>query len=327
MLPSKDIVMKQRTTLLILIATVLAAAMSITAPAPAATRTWIASNGLDTNPCTLAAPCATLQQAYSVTDAGGEINCLDAGSFGNGLEITQSLTVSCETGTAGVASAFFDDFIISTGPSDIVTLRGLDIIGSFVGSASTGIVLNGSGGTVHIEKCLIHGFSSTGILVEQGGKTTLTVTDTTLSDNGTTANGANLLVQTFTGAPLVGVTLKNVQMLGGAAGFSIKNNAVTTVHAIVEDSLADGSTGDGFLASTTGGRVTMLIKHSTASNNALVGIEADGGNTEVHVENSASYSNGAGVVGASGATLVSYGNNQIKLNGHNGTPLSQVTAD
>ena len=40
-------------------------------------RSFVSSHGLDTNACTLAAPCRTLAAAFAATNAGGEIDVLD----------------------------------------------------------------------------------------------------------------------------------------------------------------------------------------------------------------------------------------------------------
>src|ERR1022692_4801892 len=53
------------------------AAVLQSAPAQAlATRTFVAAQGSDTNPCTFAAPSRSFQVAYNVTAAGGEIDVL-----------------------------------------------------------------------------------------------------------------------------------------------------------------------------------------------------------------------------------------------------------
>ena len=310
--------MKRTISVFVQIATVFAVVLLTSSMAQAATRTWVSgANGNDANPCTRTMPCATFQQAITVTDAGGEINCIDGGSFGN-LEITHSVTISCDTGTAGLTSTFFDTIILQTAATDVVILRGLDFNGSFAASTGTAIVLNGLGGTVHIEKCVIHGFTNAAIILQQSGKTSLSVTDTTLADNGTSPGGANIVISPPTGAPLVSVSLKNVRMLGGGGGLNITDNTATTIHAVVQDSLADGSSGDGILASTTGGRVTMLVDHTTASNNGLNGIEAIGANAEVDIGNSRIYGNTSSTaISGGGPTLLSFGNNEIVGNGHN----------
>src|SRR5437016_1039318 len=120
-------VMKRGTILLILVAATFALTLSLTAPAQAASRTWVSGVGSDGNPCTRTAPCLTFGHAYALTDAGGEINCLDPGSFVGGLLILKSITISCETGTAGILVGSDIGFLVQTAATDTVYLRGLDI--------------------------------------------------------------------------------------------------------------------------------------------------------------------------------------------------------
>lgn len=316
--------MKPGTALLALIA-VLALTMSITAPSQAAFRTWVASTGLDSNPCTRAAPCATFLGAYKVTDAGGEINCVDGGSYG-GLEILQSLTISCVAGTAAVISNFFDPIIVDVGPTDTVYLRGLDIEGSFNASGPVGIYF-GSHGALHVEKCLIRGFYSNGIEFQPDGNAFLFVEDTVLSNNGTGGSGAGIVVDPLASAPIVSVSLERVKMVGNYVGFEISNNGTTTVHTTVQDSSAAGGTKQGFYATSSGGRTTLAISRSASVNNGTTGVEADGSNTEVHLGGSFVHGNGQASVIASSGTLVSYKNNEIDLNGSNGPTLGPVNLE
>jgi hypothetical protein len=61
--------------------------------ASALNRTFVAgSNGNDANACTRAFPCATFTRALTQTDAGGEINVLDGGNFGQAF-IDKSITI------------------------------------------------------------------------------------------------------------------------------------------------------------------------------------------------------------------------------------------
>ena len=76
--------------------------IAISFPAQALSdRTWVSGLGTNSGTCTRAAPCATFQFAHDQTNPGGEINCVDAGSYGT-MFITKSITVSCEAGTAGI---------------------------------------------------------------------------------------------------------------------------------------------------------------------------------------------------------------------------------
>src|SRR5438477_11399392 len=105
-------------------------------PAQAQTRTWVSGVGDDANPCSRTAPCKTFPGAISKTAAGGEINCLDPGGFG-GVTITKAITIACEGVTAGVLVSGTNAIIVSAGPSDQVTLRGLDINGAGTGSTAS----------------------------------------------------------------------------------------------------------------------------------------------------------------------------------------------
>src|SRR5436309_2158045 len=130
--------MKRGTTLPLLAAAVFALMISMTAPAQALSRTWVSGVGSDANPCTRTSPCATFIFAITQTNAGGEIDCLDPGSFGT-LVIDKAITIDCgsgETGSIGsiLATVTFPDVIpsnngivVQAGPSDRVVLRKLTI--------------------------------------------------------------------------------------------------------------------------------------------------------------------------------------------------------
>src|SRR5438874_6031430 len=107
----------------------MAAALGYSEWAGASPRTWVSGVGDDANPCSRTAPCKTGPGAISKTAAGGEINCLDPGGFG-GVTITKAITIACEGVTAGVLVSGTNAITVSAGPSDQVTLRGLDINGA-----------------------------------------------------------------------------------------------------------------------------------------------------------------------------------------------------
>jgi len=108
------------------------ALMLAAAPAAAqATRTWVSGVGLDTNPCTRTAPCATFAFALTQTAAGGQINVLDPGAFG-GVSITQSITISAVGVEGGVSVLNTNGIVLAAGPNDVVVLEGLDIQGGEV---------------------------------------------------------------------------------------------------------------------------------------------------------------------------------------------------
>src|SRR5436190_898911 len=90
------------------------------------TQTWVSGVGDNNNPCTRTAPCGSFDGAISKTIAGGVVNCLDPGGFGQ-VEITKSITIDC-TGTYAVFQGGIA-ITINALATDTVILRGLDIEG------------------------------------------------------------------------------------------------------------------------------------------------------------------------------------------------------
>jgi hypothetical protein len=56
--------------------------------------TWVSHGGGDGNPCTAVSPCASFNRALSATFDGGEVSCLDSGSFGS-FTVSNSVTIDC----------------------------------------------------------------------------------------------------------------------------------------------------------------------------------------------------------------------------------------
>src|SRR5213595_3687202 len=95
-----------------------------------ATRTWVSGVGDDVNPCSRTAPCKTFAGAISKTAAGGEINCLDPGGFGQ-VTIGKSLTLACEFTEGGLLVSGTNGVTINDNGAGtaVVTLVGLDLEG------------------------------------------------------------------------------------------------------------------------------------------------------------------------------------------------------
>lgn len=126
-----------------------------------ATRTWVSGVGDDANPCSRTAPCKTFAGAISKTAAAGEINCLDPGGFG-AVTITKSLTISCETGTAGVLVSGTNGIVINAPAPSAVLLKGLDFEG--LGTGLNGVTIL-SATKVFIQNCSIRNFTQNGVNV------------------------------------------------------------------------------------------------------------------------------------------------------------------
>jgi hypothetical protein len=90
-------------------------------------RSFVASTGIDTNACTLGAPCRTFGAAIAQTSGGGEIVVLDSAGYGT-FTINKAITVTVPSGIyAGITANSAPGIVVSAGASDVVNLVGLTI--------------------------------------------------------------------------------------------------------------------------------------------------------------------------------------------------------
>jgi len=169
----------------VLIATALACSLATT-PANARARTFVASYGSDSNPCTFLSPCRNFQQAVNVTDLGGEVTAIDSAGFGP-IIITQPVTITSPPGVeAGIVPGVGSDGIsITAAAHGVVQLRGLTLDGASGGAS--GLTYRGGGIRVEIIDCVIHNFSLNGIVLAPENllaQSTALIKNTTVSNNG-----------------------------------------------------------------------------------------------------------------------------------------------
>ena len=275
-----------------------------------ATRTWVSGVGDDVNPCSRTAPCKTFAGAISKTAAGGEIDALDPGGFG-GVTITKSITI--DGGGGVVASALVggsNGFVINAQPTDVITLRNLSVSGA-------GIGINGvrflAGRALHIEHCVIWGFTNHGIDIELAGGGLVFVEDTISQDN--VGSGLSAL---STGTP-VQVSIDRSRFDNNSVGVA----GLDFTYFAVTNSEAFGNSQVGFLAQANGGTAAMSMSNSSAGNNAI-GIKSGGGSAPSSVRMAAVsvFLNGTGLVAGTNGVIASFGNN---YNSGSGTPTAHIT--
>lgn len=153
------------------------------AASAAATRTWVSGVGDDANPCSRTAPCKTFAGAISKTDAGGEINVLDAGGFG-AVTITKSISIIAEGVLAGILVSGTNGVIVNAAATDKVLLQGLDFEG--LGSGLNGVQI--LGGNVVIRKCSIRDFTQSGVNLVGVASSRVLVQDSVINNNAVGVN-------------------------------------------------------------------------------------------------------------------------------------------
>ena len=274
-----------------------------------ASRTWISGVGDDANPCSRTAPCKTFAGAISKTASGGEIDVLDPGGFG-AITITKPITLD-GTGTLGSILTSNTNAIVvnipNAGPNDEVVIRGLTING--IGGGINGIRFL-SGGSLHVEHCVIFGFTDKGIDFEPTGASNLFVKDTVIRNNRSTSPaGGGILVKPGA-AGSAQVSLDTVRLERGLYGIRVEDNSRVTIR----NSAASGNTNNGFLAASFGGPVELNIESSVAANNGTNGVVVQGANATIRISQVMVMDNNRGLFVSGAGAIVSYGNNRVAGN-------------
>jgi hypothetical protein len=274
-----------------------------------ATRTWISGVGDDANPCSRTAPCKTFAGAISKTAPGGEINCLDPGGFG-ALTITKAIQLLCEGVVGGVLVSGTNGLVVSAGASDVVVISGLDIMG--LGTGLDGIQFN-SGAALHVRKTSIKGFVNNGINFQPNGAAKLFVTDTYISETGTSATFAGIQVRPSGSSATVDIN--NTQIVNNGFGIVVDGSATSgTIRGIVRNSMIAGSVHNGISTSNgSAANITFLIDSTTAAGNAF-GLVSTGANAGMIVGSSSVTANGTGLFQSGGGVMYSYGTNYVNGN-------------
>jgi hypothetical protein len=111
-----------------LLATTIATLSASPAAAATSQRTFVASTGIDVNPCSLSQPCRTFARALTQTNAGGEIVVLDSAGYGP-VTIAKAVSIVAAPGAHAGITASSGDAITVNAPDATVVLRGLSITG------------------------------------------------------------------------------------------------------------------------------------------------------------------------------------------------------
>jgi hypothetical protein len=293
-------------------------------PAQAAPRTWVSGTGTDAGTCTRAAPCLTYAFAFGVTDIGGEINCLDPGSFaGNPLTINKSISIVCDYTEGGLfVGASANGILIDAPAGSIITLKGLDI--DCFAANDRGINIVGAGVTVHIHKVQIRKCNFSGIMVfNNSGLTTVLVADSHITDNVGTTSEAGIRIVPANGAS-ANVSVVRTHLERNINGiFADGSGGAGPSNISVKDSFISSSTNVGIAIASSGGAFNAVVDNTLINFSINTGAAVAGAAATLRISNSTIVQNVTGVANF-GGTLQSFKNNQIIANGTDGTPIAAV---
>ena len=282
--------------------------------------TWVSATGSNAGTCPITAPCRTFAFAHGQTTANGAINVLTSGNYGP-LTITKAISIVADGVEAVINTGNNGGAIIVSAPATaVVSLRGLTI--DLRATANDGILFS-SGGTLHVQNCVIRR-SVTGINVQPSGDDVeLYVADTVVADTtqtgifvGPNGGDANALFER--------VRVENAGSSG--IGFLGQNSASATT-ATVRDSVVSGNAGPGISLFRLAGSVEVMVNRTVSANND-VGIDSQGTGAIVRIGNSTVTGNTTHGLNTGGSgTIVSYGTNRIDGNVGNETPTATIAPE
>ena len=279
----------------------IAFALSMLAPtglAATAQRTFVASNGVDTNPCSLTQPCRGFTRAITQTSASGEVVVLDSAGYG-AVTIKQSVSIIAPPGIYAGISVFGGDGVTVNAPGAIVVLRGLSINGQ---GGNNGILLLAAA-RLRVENCVVSGMHVAGIShTAAAPDAELIVLDTVVRDN--LGSGVYFF------ANIGSLVLDHVRSEhNGGDGASI-TPSVGSIGALatITDSVFTHNEGNGIAAnSVSGATVTIVVERSVMASNGQNGFVA------------LSPVGSAGVATVSRSTLNDNGSHGLSLQGDGGS--------
>ena len=268
---------------------------------------WVASGGSDAAVCSQTAPCATFQGAL---DKGSVtlINCLNSGNYG-GFTIDQSVTIDCGAGNVGnVVVSAGSAIIINTAAPAAVVLRHLSLNG--LGTANYGINATFAGGSLIFEDCTVQGFGLIGIyFASNAPRGLLQVSNSEVFRNN---DGIYVLSQS---GQIASVALNRVEMVGNInTGLALIGNGI--VAGTMRRSVVAANGNNGVAAEAK--QLYFTVEGSSITANLVNGIVTNNAAAVVNVGGSTIGGNGTGVKATAGQ-LISFGNNEISLNGRNGS--------
>ena len=265
-------------------------------------RTYVAPDGNDGNPCTLAAPCRLLPAALAAVIDGGEIWMLGSANYNTSpVNIAKSVTILAVPGALGSVVAIGGNAINIATANVKVSLRNLVIVPFVGGGGANGIFMT-AGTSLTVENCLIANLPGTGIIAN--GVMNVLVTDSTVRNG-----GYGLVVENGARATVTRTTVS------GNASFGIfvyGNTASTTTVDIADSTISTNNNGVYALSGNAGAVVKVSVRDSRAVGNVDSGVTARsdaGASVTVSASNNIISNNSRGIYAEStGARVWASGN-------------------
>ncbi len=300
------------------------------------TRVYVAASGKDTNGCSFAAPCRSVNQArrtFDRTTHSGTITIIESGNYPAfeiqdlgpdpmGRPINRSVTVEAAPGVMATISGGVQDagIYVHAGSQDRVVLRNLHLD---EGSGNNGISIK-SGRWTYVESCSLSNFN---IGIDIRNPSELFVNNTIFKRNGTGIK-AEAEFNPDTGAwtsDAPSVSIDNCRFEVEGTAVSVKDGA----QVVVRNSVIAGTNDDGIVCFSNRPQVRtrLFIENCSITGSGFkcvnrctewAGVKAGQGKypVEVTLSNNIITQNQVGVIVGEQGKVFSYGNNRINGNGN-----------
>ncbi len=274
-----------------------------------ADRTWVSGPGDDANNCSRAAPCKTFVGAMVRTNLGGEINCVTSGGFGPVI-INKSITIDGTGCFAAILAGNLNGInIFITAQADAaktVRLRGLSING--IGTGLNGIKVTAAR-KVFIENVVIDGFGNHGIQVETPDANVY-VKDTTIRNVAKT--GIN--VQPSGSSSLTALWIERVSLLNNFTGVFVGKGARATIRNSDIIHHKSGAVADK-------GELNIVNCLFTENSSAIDART----NSTIRLSFVTVINNESGLLASDDGKIISFKNNVVNGNAHDGAPTETIS--
>jgi hypothetical protein len=298
----------------LLLSTIAAATLAAFQAQAASDRVFVSTRiGADAAGCgAVTTPCRTFQFAHDEVAAGGQVQVLDPGDYGP-VNIAKAISIVNDgVGAAGVLDLPANNtaIYVGAGPADIVTLRGLTIVGSSSGQGGGNGVSLISGRSANISGMRLRKLQM-GIIVDTMN---FSIFDSTVTDT-----DSAIVVDPTTGGA-TGVIQRVTASHNTSWGLQVDANyAKGPTKVEVSDSVFTQNC-NGVLVNSSGRYVADVTLRGVVSsaNNACgpgVGYTAIGPRALIRLAHSVATDNGVGVtIGAGPAVVESYRDNDLRGN-------------
>lgn len=271
------------------------------------TRTAVSISGLDSNDCSVAAPCRSFARAMTQTLDNGEIIALTTGGYGP-FVIERGLKVHGAPGIIAAISALTGSgIIINTGAT--VTLESLHLLG--LGGAE-GIDVRAAY-HVFLDNMEVEGFDNHGLIVAaEFSNIEVVVTRSAFRRNGNSGSAGAGIYASGIGGMAARVTASDVQLTGNNFGIHVLSNGHASLRNSVLSANAIGARADSVATLSS----SLMISNVLVSQNinGIVAGTGVGGDSKVRVSECVITDNDNAVRQFAGGTLVSAGDNVVEGN-------------